>query len=179
MTYAWLYLFNSRRVTYLKRLLAPFILPYKPARVVDLNCGQAPLATWLLSEGFQVAGNDLSEVIKKLPSQGEWTCTPDSLYDPGPFQILLHLGVSGDMQDLESKTEVEAHLRLVNLYAPKLVVLERCAAYNHSNGHWEILNTFYRNSYSLLKDKSYVYKTDPEWVGHREVAVYEVGRSHV
>jgi len=174
-------------------------------RVLDLNCGYAPLAGHFLSANHKVTGMDLSgpaiNELEQREPQGEWKLLNiEKLYSNvhkiKDFEILLQLGV----YNLQDEKEYQIFLHdLLQQKQPRIVLLEAAigacsipaeadlymniyGAKDKVKRRWAMaynktIDTLLKNNYKVMKHKLYDagLENSDKWTKLRIFSIFKKG----
>jgi len=110
-------------------------------RILDVNCGYAPLLKFLPPSFERYIGNDTDTeavaYLRETYPEGSWfECPDDELPDLEQVDVLLCLGYAAGLNPQESATLDQTIMQLVYEHYPEIIVLEiwtRCPVLDSFN----------------------------------------------
>jgi hypothetical protein len=144
----------------------------KNKRILDLDCGTAPLATHLEPDWRSYVGNDIRPEYSEIAmSRGvDFRLLPDTAIAKGryPCDILLSLGLGGGdmtLEPSESPTLRDSILTISRKRKPSIVILEGVNRFEERWGYYSRLVAELRGY--QIERQSFLNLT-PDWVGQRQ-----------
>lgn len=112
-------------------------------RIVDLNCGLAPLLKYLGRDYYYVGNDRYEPFIKYLKERYphlNWTlCTDDEVNPPHAIDCLMCIGYAEGDGEYQSKTIGQTILRLAESHLPPIIILGTWSGYENSYGPSRII----------------------------------------